>query len=121
MSFLNPLPLILTELSRASEANSHERRIAAITNACAEFDHRDEQRHNKELELGAAKVLTKIIAATTDENELRMLCTALEMVFRAEMTFVHAAFETSSEAFMKLLMEILEREETRRMNHAGKG
>ena len=65
-------------------------------------------------------MLTKIISATNDEDELRMLCTALEMVFRAEMAYVHAAFEASGSQLLKALLEILERAATRKMNHAGK-
>jgi hypothetical protein len=67
------------EMSRSSE-----RRIASITNACEEFDHWETEKHDIELLYGAAVVLTKLLINTDDdENELRMILAATEMVFRA--------------------------------------
>jgi hypothetical protein len=119
-SFLKHLHTTCLELNQASESNSHERRIAAITSACVEFDHADEQRHNKELEQGAAKALTSFITARDDEDELRMACSAMEMVFRAESAYVLAALKTCDSALLPTLMQILERAETAKLNHAGK-
>ena len=52
-----PLPLIALNKSLGSD-----KRISVITHACAEFDHWDEQKHNMELQYGAANVLTLILS-----------------------------------------------------------
>jgi len=109
---------VIEELSRASESGGYEKRIVAITNACAEFDHADEIRHNSELQHGAANVLSKILSATEDEDEIRMVCAAIEMVFRAQMTYVHVAFDKCGSVMMPNLLRILERAENGKMKHA---
>ena len=81
------------ELYIAVESGTPERKIAAITNACAEFDHGDEIRHNVELQHGAAHALAKILSLTDDEDESRMVCAAIEMVFRAHSSYVHVAYD----------------------------
>jgi hypothetical protein len=138
-----------------------DKRIIALTNACAEFDHLDDSRHNMELQQGAAVVLCKVLAlilnstdsedndgkcdygvgrdyeyapkssgtdsfgsdnrgnngngAKNNDNEgdtkhtntnrsssedndnyddaLRMIATALEMVFRGQSAYVHSAYD----------------------------
>jgi protein-arginine kinase activator protein McsA len=107
------------ELNRASEMGTHEKRIVAITNACAEFDHAEDSKHNVELQNGAANVLTKILSITDDEDEIRMVCAATEMVFRAQMTYVHIAFDKCGTVMMRNLLRIMERAESGKMKHAG--
>lgn len=113
------LLVIVEELHKASESGSHERRIVAITNACAEFDHPDDVKHNVELQNGAAKVLSKILSSIEDEDEIRMVCAAIEMVFRAQMTYVHVAFDKCGSVMVPNLLRIIERAESGNMKHAG--
>lgn len=121
-SYLTRIVLLYcdVELSRASDSGSPEKRIVAITNACAEFDHTDEIRHNSELQHGAASILSKILSGTDDEDEIRMVCSAMEMVFRAQMTYVHVAFDKCGSVMMPNLLRIMERAENGKMKHAGK-
>jgi protein-arginine kinase activator protein McsA len=112
--------LIHLELNRASEMGHHEKRIVAITNACAEFDHADDIKHNIELKNGAARVLTKMLSTTDDEDEIRMVCAATEMVFRADMTYVHVAFDKCGSVMIPTLLRIMERAERGNMKHAGR-
>lgn len=111
---------VIEDLNRASETGTYEKRIAAITNACAEFDHADDIKHNVELQNGAANVLTKILSITEDEDEIRMVCAATEMVFRAQTTYVHVAFDKCGSVMIPNLLRIMERAENGHMKHAGK-
>ena len=104
-----------TELNRASGS---ERRIAAITNACAEFDHVDESKHNAELHYGAASILAKTLSMTDDDDEIRMICAAIEMVFRGSAKYVHVAFEKVGSTMIPLLLRLLDRCESGNMKHA---
>ncbi len=166
-----------------------DKKIIALTNACAEFDHLDESRHNMELQQGAATVLYKALAlilnsadnehhvdetgdygigndyevtptsdangiddandnmaatakneeknkstttnpASSEENDnnddaLRMIATALEMVFRGQSTYVHTAYDKcggsalyepsiggqSPTGLLQLLLRLLDRAE----------
>lgn len=113
----------------------------AITNACAAFDHFDEVRHNVELQQGAAHALCKVLAAvsaatatstkdgnnakgkkdSTDDDEIRMIAAALEMVFRGKSACVQAAFESNKcgqQLLLPLLLRLLERAENGSMKHA---
>ena len=95
----------MSDLNKAKDIKS---RAAAITNACEEFDHRDESRHNMELKLGAAYSLTNILAMTDSEDEIRMICAALEMVFRGSRDFVRADFFKVGSSLVPLLLRLLE-------------
>ena len=126
----------------ADAAYPGDKRVIALTNACAEFDHLDDSRHNMELQQGAAAALCRVLAivlntaddleeteedddhqavegTTTDLNmsaisyssanttttnathptlhytddALRMIATALEMVFRGQGSFVQTAYD----------------------------
>ena len=120
ISFANTLiQLICTvELHKASESSSHDRRISAITNACGEFDHADEHRHNIELQNGASQVLTKFLSMTDNDDEIRMVCAALEMVFRAQTNFVQIAFDKCGSTLVPMLLRLMERAEVGNMKHA---
>ncbi|KAG7373541.1 hypothetical protein IV203_034265 [Nitzschia inconspicua] len=122
---------VIDELKRAADSSCpQEKRIVAITNACAEFDHLDEARHNVELHLGAAAALRKVLAAlpppkgngtvindSTRDDEIRMIAAALEMVFRGHSSFVQAAFDNCGNQLLPLLLQLLERAENG-MRHA---
>lgn len=115
---MTPRVTILSELHRASEQYGHERRIIAITNACAQFDHGDDLKHNVELQNGAANVLSKVLSMTDDDDEIRMICAAIEMVFRAQTTYVHVAFDKCGSVMVPILLRLLERAENGNMKHA---
>mmetsp|Transcript_5409 Transcript_5409/g.13592 ORF Transcript_5409/g.13592 Transcript_5409/m.13592 type:complete len:1089 (+) Transcript_5409:135-3401(+) len=130
---------VIEELKKSIDMSySADKQVIALTNACAEFDHLDDSRHNMELQQGAAEILCKILAiilnnaevevygssgvanngvkhgiifkgagtkdttatpnvAMSEENEinddaLRMVATALEMVFRGQSVYVHSAY-----------------------------
>jgi hypothetical protein len=112
------LPCAFAELHKASESSGIERRIIAITNACAEFDHGDDMKHNVELQNGAANVLAKVLSMTDDDDEIRMICAAIEMVFRAQTTYVHVAFDKCGSVMVPILLRLLERAENGNMKHA---
>ena len=104
-----------TELNKAI---GHERRIAAITNACAEFDHWDEAKHNAELQYGSANALSLLLSMSDDDDEIRMICAALEMVFRASGDVVKTSFQEVGAAIVPMLLRLLERCESGSMKHA---
>lgn len=81
----------------------------AITNACADFNHWDEPKHNAELYYGAADVLTVYLSQTEDDEELRLICAALEMVFRSSAKHVKVAFIKNGNSILPLLLKLLER------------
>ena len=114
-SQLLPSDKCIIDLHRAT---GHERRIIAITNACAEFDHGDDQKHNVELQNGAANVLSKVLSMTDDDDEIRMICAAIEMVFRANSKYVHVAFDKVGSIMIPLLLRLLDRCENGNMKHA---
>jgi hypothetical protein len=99
-------------------ATGHEGRIVAITNACAEFDHGDDLKHNVELQSGAANVLAKVLSMTDDDDEIRMICAAIEMVFRAQTKYVHVAFDKVGSTMVPLMLRVLDRCESGNMKHA---
>jgi len=141
---------VIEELKKSSDISyPAEKRVIALTNACAEFDHLDDSRHNMELQQGAAVVLCKVLAlilntaedidgkddygvgrdydfnpnasetntgdngnenksknsanssantTSTEEKDnyddaLRMIATALEMVFRGKSVYVQTAYD----------------------------
>ena len=101
-----------------NKAIGHERRIAAITNACAEFDHWDESKHSAELHFGSANVLSLLLSMTDNDDEIRMICAALEMVFRANTDNVKSSFYEVGAAVVPMLLRLLERCESGSMRHA---
>jgi len=92
--------------------------MAAITNACAEFDHWDTERHNIELQLGCSNVLCLVLSMTDSEDEIRMICAALEMVYRASTEAVQKTFREVGPAVVPLLLKVLERCEHSMVKHA---
>ncbi len=92
--------------------------MAAITNACAEFDHWDTERHNIELQLGCSNVLCLVLSMTDSEDEIRMICAALEMVYRASTEAVQKTFQEVGPAVVPLLLKVLERCEHSMIKHA---
>ncbi|GAX09527.1 hypothetical protein FisN_16Lh220 [Fistulifera solaris] len=99
-------------------SQGYDRRIAAISTACEMFDHNHEGMHNLELEQGAAHALSKLLAMAASEDEIRMVCSALEMVFRGSPKCVHAAYERLPANFLMLLLRLLGRCESGIMTNA---
>jgi hypothetical protein len=79
---LSLIPCLVADLNRLEAGTAPERRIATITTACALFDHHSDFKHDAELRYGAASILTRELLNTDVPDETRMLCAALEMVFR---------------------------------------
>ena len=107
-----------TVFAEMSRANVPSRRIAAVTNACSLFDHHDEARHNIEIAYGAAQVLGKMIQQPVMEDEMRIICAALEMVFRASPTSVQNAYQRFNASLLPALFRCLDRCEERSVKHA---
>jgi len=108
----------LHSLIELNKATDQDRRIAAITNACAEFDHWDTEKHDIELKLGSSNVLCLVLSMTDNEDEIRMICAALEMVYRASTDAVRNTFEEVGPAVVPLLLKVLERCEHDILKHA---
>lgn len=101
-----------------TKARSHDARIGAITNACVEFDHWNEALHVTELKLGSAHALCQVLSMTEDDDEIRMICAAIEMVFRASQEAVHESFHQVGNALVPLLLRLLDRCEAGNMRNA---
>lgn len=100
------LTYLCTDLNRAQGA---QRRVAVITNACETFDHQQEALHDAELRLGAAQALSQWLVAPTNDDELRMVCSALEMVFRGTSGAVLGAYEKIGPSLPLALLRVLAR------------
>ena len=91
------------------KAISPEKRQAAITKANIEFDHNNEMQHNAELYLGAANVLCLVLSMCDQEDEIESICSALEMVYRAEREAIIISYQDVGAALVPLLLRLLER------------
>ena len=98
--------------------------MAAITNACAELDHWDEAKHNAELRYGIANILSLLLSNSNNDDEIRMICAALEMVFRCSTDVLWETFQGLGSdggvgsAIVILLLRLVERCESGDMKHA---
>jgi hypothetical protein len=104
------------ELNRSQ--GFEKNRIPAVTNACAVFDHGDEALHDIELYYGSALALAKFLAVATNDDEIRMILSALEMVFRGTPKQCTDAFSKISHSLLNNLLKQLDRFETRNVKHA---
>eukprot|EP00986_Skeletonema_menzelii_P005888 scaffold2205_cov141-Skeletonema_menzelii.AAC.3 len=86
-----------------------DKRQAAIANANVEFDHNDEMQHNAELYLGAANVLCLVLSMSDQEDEIESICSALEMVYRAEREAIIISYQDVGPALVPLLLRLLDR------------
>mmetsp|Transcript_21326 Transcript_21326/g.46295 ORF Transcript_21326/g.46295 Transcript_21326/m.46295 type:complete len:889 (+) Transcript_21326:172-2838(+) len=96
-----PVRRVVDELNKAIGV---EKRRSAIERACTEFDHPNEQQHNAELYLGAANVLCLVLSMSEQEEEDRRICSALEMVYRAERDAVIISYQDVGAALVPLLL-----------------
>ena len=87
------------------------KRRSAIERACVEFDHAIDSQHNAELYLGAANVLCLVLSMSDEDDEICNICSALEMVYRAEREAVIISYQDVGAALVPLLLRLLERYE----------
>jgi hypothetical protein len=85
---------------------------------CREFDHWNEMRHGAELLFGAANVLAMALTVSKNDDEIQMICAALEMVFRASPKNISDALETIQVSFIPWLLEIMESADEGKIQHA---
>ncbi len=97
---------LVDDLNKAIGA---DKRQAAIANANVEFDHNDETLHNAELYLGAANVLCLVLSMSDKEDEIESICSALEMVYRAEREAIIISYQDVGAALVPLLLRLLDR------------
>ena len=62
--------------------------------------------------------MAKVLTMTDDDDEIRMICAAIEMVFRAQTAYVHVAFDECGSIMVPILLRLLERAENGNMKHA---
>jgi hypothetical protein len=110
--------LVLFGIIELIRAQGARRRIEAITNACEIFDHYDEARHNIELYQGAAQALGKMLDHPQPDDALRMICSALEMVFRASTRTVQQSYGKCGSSLLTNLLLLLDRCERGDVKHA---
>ena len=115
--YLSLFVVYTVELNKAQHAP--ERRIEAVTNACEVLDHGDSDRHDIELAYGAAAALSKLLAVCCNDDEIRMILAATEMVFRGSPKAVTQAFSKCGTVLLSNLLKHLDRFETRSLKHAG--
>ena len=88
-----------------------EKRLKAVNAALKEFSHNDPSQHNQELDLQADKILLQKIAFCYAnrkyDEELGLLCYALEMVFRAHPSRVAISFHEIGESLIPLIVDML--------------
>ncbi|KAL9180309.1 hypothetical protein ACHAXT_008279 [Thalassiosira profunda] len=96
-------------IDELNKAIGPEKRRAAVDRACLEFDHDNAALHNAELYLGAANVLCLVLSMSDDADEVRNICRALEMVYRAEREAVVISYQDVGAALVPLLLRLLER------------
>ena len=95
-----------------------EKRGAKLAAVCAEFDHWDEKKHNAELHFGAGNVLSLALTMTNDDAEIGMICTAMEMAFRASPESVHVAFDKVGSSVVPWMLQIMQKCENGKLRNA---
>ena len=74
--------------------------------------------HNTELNYGAAQALSKLLGLSSNDDEIRMICSALEMVFRGNPKAVQTAYDRITANLLAHLMRLLARCERGNMKNA---
>jgi hypothetical protein len=102
----NAVQAVIDDLNKAI---GHDRRMAALSNACQEFDHWDTHRHDLEISLGAVNVLSLVLSMTseTDEVQMRMICAALEMIYRASPAMIQQSYKEVGKPLLPVLLRFL--------------
>eukprot|EP00546_Thalassionema_frauenfeldii_P015982 CAMPEP_0178897980 /NCGR_PEP_ID=MMETSP0786-20121207/2066_1 /TAXON_ID=186022 /ORGANISM="Thalassionema frauenfeldii, Strain CCMP 1798" /LENGTH=1189 /DNA_ID=CAMNT_0020568627 /DNA_START=198 /DNA_END=3770 /DNA_ORIENTATION=- len=103
------LKLILYDLNSAIAPQNH--RILALQTAISEFDHDEDHKHDEELDLHADKILFQKLSfafqVDRSSEEVAMICTALEMVYRASRQRVALSFTELRESVLPIFVEML--------------
>jgi len=107
-------PSVIQALNAAVSAKD---RLKAISTACAEFDHYDKKKHAQEIDDGAVNALYQKLclslaakdANNLPENEVNLIFSALEMVFRCPTVKREEAFNSIGESLLAILFHVLER------------
>ena len=94
------------------------KRHMKLTQAVNEFDHWDDARHGAELLFGAANVLSMALTLAKKDDELRMVCAALEMVFRASQKQVSDAYDAIQVSIVPWLLGVTTKAEEGKLKHA---
>ncbi|KAI2503891.1 HEAT repeat [Fragilaria crotonensis] len=114
------LKLILYDLNSAIAP--HDNRITALQTAISEFDHDQDFKHDEELDLHADKILFQKLAfafhVDRSSEEIAMICTALEMVYRASRPRVALSFAELRESILPIFVEMLGKPLHRRKQEA---
>ena len=83
----------------------------ALQTAISEFDHDQDYKHDEELDLHADKILFQKLAfafhVDRSSEEIAMICTALEMVYRASRPRVALSFAELRESVLPIFVEML--------------
>ena len=101
--------------SSSADLNSaiapHDHRITALQTAISEFDHDQVYKHDEELDLHADKILFQKLAfafqVDRSSEEIAMICTALEMIYRASRPRVALSFAELRESVLPIFVEML--------------
>ena len=86
--------------------------------ASAEFDHWDDARHGTELLFGAANVLSMALTLARNDEEIRLVCASLEMVFRASHKHVCDAYDAIQVSIVPWLLGVITKAESGKLQHA---
>lgn len=97
--------------------NDSKRHIK-LTQAVHEFDHWDDARHGAELLFGAANVLSMALTLAKNDDELRMVCASLEMVFRASQKQVSDAYDAIQVSIVPWLLGVTTKAEEGKLKYA---
>lgn len=98
--------------------NDGKRRHSKLTQACYEFDHWDDARHGTELLFGAANVLSMALTLAKNDDEIRMVCASLEMVFRASQKHVGDAYDAIQVSIVPWLLGVATKADEGKLAHA---
>ena len=107
------LPLL--DLARAEDI---ELILTALSIVCVEFDHDDTIKHNAELYYGAVAVLAEKLSMTDHHEGIRMICSALEMVFRGGTKYVKEAYHVNVSLMLPPMLRLLDRSEQSKVRYA---
>ena len=102
-------PSVKTELNSTISNRSH--RMEALKAVLEEFNHSNMAKHDQELDLNADQILFQklCLGFTTDKSdeEVGMICCALEMCYRANKFRVGMSFHEISEFILPLFIDML--------------
>ena len=100
-------------LELASAIAPSERRLYALNEALDEFDHHDELRHDEEIKACADMILFQRLALSLaidhSSEEIPLICTALDMVYRSSRPAIADSFNQVGMTVIPLIMQVIKR------------